>query len=95
VVYGITSRTRAEADAERLLELARTHWPIEGRLRHVRDVTFQEDARRVRAGSAPQVLAGLRNALAHLLSGLGAKSLAAATRRRACHAGDAVKLIRT
>ena len=49
-VYGITSLTRSEADAGRLLELVRTHWSIESELHHVRDVTLKEDACRVRTG---------------------------------------------
>jgi len=39
--------------------LARSHWAIENRLHHVRDVTFNEDRCRVRAGARP--LATLRN----------------------------------
>lgn len=94
-VYGVTSLTRGQADARRRLELVRAHWSIENGLHDVRDGTLREDACRVRSGAAPQVLAGLRNAAVHLLSGLGASSLAAATRRLACHAGEAIKLIRT
>jgi predicted transposase YbfD/YdcC len=40
-----------------LLQLARDHWQIENGLFHVRDVTFREDASRVRSGAAPAVLA--------------------------------------
>lgn len=94
-LYGVTSLTRGRADAGRLLELVRAHWSVENGLHHVRDVTLREDACRVRSGAAPQVLAGLRNAAVHLLSGLGASSLAAATRRLACHVGEAIKLIST
>ena len=93
--YGVTPLTRGRADAGRLLELVRAHWSVENGLHHVRDVTLREDACRVRSGAAPQVLAGLRNAAVHLLSGLGASSLAAGTRRLACHVGEAIKLIST
>lgn len=61
-VYGITSLTRDQADAEALLALVRGHWGIENGLHWVRDVTMGEDACRVRRGNAPQVLAALRNA---------------------------------
>ena len=44
----------------------------------MRDVTLGEDAGRVRTGSAPQVLAGLRNAVVHLLAGVPADSNPAA-----------------
>ncbi|MCL4814955.1 MAG: ISAs1 family transposase, partial [Vicinamibacteraceae bacterium] len=39
-------------DPARLLQLSREHWAIENSLFHVRDVTFREDACRVRSGSA-------------------------------------------
>jgi hypothetical protein len=78
-VYGISSRSVQEADAERLLELTRGHWGIENGLHYRRDVTLGEDASRVRKGTAPQVLAALRNGVIHLLEGT-AESLAAAVR---------------
>jgi predicted transposase YbfD/YdcC len=68
VLYGITSLTEQEADAARLLQIVRDHWRIENCLHYVRDVTLREDACRVRSGSAPQVLAALRNVVVHLLS---------------------------
>ena len=48
VVYGITSLTRAQANAGQLLTLVRGHWGIENRLHYVRDVTLGADACRVR-----------------------------------------------
>jgi len=81
VVYGITSLQPQEAQARRLLELTRGHWGIENRLHYVRDVTLGEDGCRVRKGSAPQVLAAVRNAVIHLLAGVEASSTAAAIRR--------------
>src|SRR5260221_542740 len=39
----------------------RGHWGIENKLHWVRDVTYGEDGSRVRTGSAPQVMASLRN----------------------------------
>jgi hypothetical protein len=95
VVHGITSRGRDRADAARLLGLARGHWGIENRLHWVRDVTLGEDACRVRAGSAPQVLAGIRNAAVHLLEGVPAASKAAATRRFAARPLEALRLLLT
>jgi hypothetical protein len=59
IVYLITSLPPGEAGPERILALARAHWAIENRLHHVRDVTFNEDRCRVRAGARP--LAALRN----------------------------------
>jgi predicted transposase YbfD/YdcC len=80
VVYGITSLSRERADAARLLELARQHWQIENGAHYRRDVTLGEDQSRVRKGSAPQVLAGLRNTIIHLVKDV-APGLATAIRR--------------
>jgi hypothetical protein len=93
VVYGITSLAVEEADARRLLGLTRGHWGIENRLHYVRDVTLGEDGCRVRKGSAPQVLAAVRNAVIHLLSGVDASSCAAAIRRLNNQPGEALALL--
>ena len=72
---GVTSRLQLHpADAADLLELLRNHWRIENCLHYVRDVTLGEDACRVRKGTAPQVLAALRNAVVHLLAQVPADS---------------------
>ena len=68
VVHGITSLSEKEADAERLMDITRGHWGIENGLHYVRDVTMGEDASRVRKGSAPQVMAALRNLVIFLVS---------------------------
>jgi hypothetical protein len=93
VVYGMTSLKPEVADAQRLSELVRQHWGIENGLHYVRDVTLGEDACRVRKGSAPQVLAAVRNAAVHLLAGLGAPSHAAAIRRLNAHPEEALELL--
>jgi predicted transposase YbfD/YdcC len=80
VVYGITSLSRGRADAQRLLELTRGHWGIENGSHYRRDVTLGEDASRVRKGAAPQILAGLRNSIIHLVKDV-APGLARAIRR--------------
>lgn len=81
VEYAMTSLKPHEANAKRLSALVRQHWGIENKLHYVRDVTLGEDGCRVRKGSAPQVLAAVRNTLVHLLAGVGASSHAAAIRR--------------
>lgn len=80
ISYGITSLTPPEAAAARLLELNRGHWQIENNLHGVRDVTLGEDACRVRSDQAPQVWAGVRNAVVHLLQGAHRRGLAALRR---------------
>jgi predicted transposase YbfD/YdcC len=92
-VYGITSLTRAEADAARLLDILRGHWGIENRLHYVRDVTLAEDASRVRKGSAPSLLAGLRNAALVLLGQLNLASIAEAIRACAFRPKVAIRLV--
>jgi hypothetical protein len=73
VIYAITSLPPEKLDPAALLQLSRDHWQIENSLFHVRDVTFREDACRVRSGSAPQALAEIRNATLNLIRRTGQK----------------------
>jgi hypothetical protein len=73
VIYAITSLPPDKLDPAALLQLARDHWQIENTLFHVRDVTFREDACRVRSGNAPQALAEIRNAALTLIRRTGQK----------------------
>src|SRR3954468_18844544 len=84
----ITSVPRSEADAGTLLKWARGHWSIENRSHYVRDVTMDEDASRIRKGSGPQVMAGVRNAAIGLLRLTGATNIAAALRRNGSRVGE-------
>jgi len=93
VAYGITSLQPEQANAARLLRLVREHWRIENCLHYVRDVTLGEDACRVRKGSAPQVLAALRNAAIHLLAGVAAENRAAATEWLTARPSEALSLL--
>lgn len=61
--YFITSLSRTQADAARLLAIIRGHWGvIENGLHWVRDVVFREDRSTITTGPAPQNFAALRNA---------------------------------
>jgi hypothetical protein len=97
--YGITSLTREQADAGRLLGLVRAHWGVENGLHHVKDETLGEDRCRVRKGAGAEILAGLRNAAVYLLgkvkSPINGKPLskAAATRRLAARPKEALHLV--
>jgi predicted transposase YbfD/YdcC len=73
VVYAITSLPAERADAETLLKLARDHWRIENSLFHVKDVSFGEDACRVRSHQAPAALAHIRDAALNLIRRRGLK----------------------
>lgn len=47
-------------DPERFLRVVRSHWMVENQLHWVLDVTFKEDASRIRRGDAPENLSMLR-----------------------------------
>ena len=80
LAYAVTSLPPERADAARLLEIWRGHWGIENQVHWVRDVVFGEDQSQVRTGSAPQLLAALRNLVMGLLRLTGVKNIAAALR---------------
>ena len=92
VRYAITS-LGADVSASRLLQLVRDHWRIENRLHYVRDVTMGEDGSQVRTGSAPQVMAALRNAVLSILRLSGATNIAAAIRDIAWRPDGALRLL--
>jgi predicted transposase YbfD/YdcC len=92
-VFYITSLPPDEASPTRLLRLIRDHWRIENALHHVRDVSAGEDACRVRTGSAPEVLAGLRNATLTVLRASGEPNIASAFRHLAAVPQKAVELV--
>ena len=93
VVLGITSLAREQAGAEELLGLIRGHWGIENGLHGVRDGTLREDASRVRKGSGPEVMAGLRNIAVFLFKRMGYQNAAEATRHYVCHPGETLKIV--
>lgn len=81
VRYFITSLTRGEANARRLLEIVRQHWSaIENGLHWMRDVVFREDRSTISTGNAPQNLAALRNAALACARADGAGSVASKLR---------------
>ena len=75
-VYGVTSST---AQRRALLHASRNHWQIES-LHWVRDATMGEDTSKVRSGSAPRVLATLRNLTIGVLRLAGVSNIAQARR---------------
>ena len=95
VVLGITSLTREQAGAAKLLSLTRSHWGIENGLHGVRDGTLREDASRIRKGASAQVMAALRNIVVFLFDRQGHKSAAAATRHYVCHPEKALGILST
>ena len=61
ILYAITSLSRAQAGARRLLTLHRGHWRVENSNHYSRDTTFAEDASRMHTGHAPANNAALNN----------------------------------
>ncbi len=93
VVYDITGLGPGRADAAALSAYPRDHGCIENRLHYVRDATLGEEACRVRSGAAPRVLAGLRNAVVHLLADVEAGSRPEAIERLQINPEQAKRLI--
>jgi predicted transposase YbfD/YdcC len=83
--YGITSLPRALAGPELVERFWRGHWTIENRQHYVRDETLGEDRCQVHTGTAPQVLATLRNGILSLLRYHGWSNIAEANRRYAAN----------
>ena len=81
LAYAVTSLPPQQAGPARLLELWRGHWGIENRVFWVRDVTMDEDRSQVRTGSAPQIIAGLRNLVISFFRMAKEPNIAAALRR--------------
>jgi predicted transposase YbfD/YdcC len=78
-VLGVTSCDTTELPPADLAAAVRGHWGIEV-LHWVRDVTFKEDSSTLRKGSAPRVLATLRNLAISLLRLFGYDNIAAGRR---------------
>jgi predicted transposase YbfD/YdcC len=64
----------------------RKHWGIENKLHYVRDVTYGEDASRVRTGNAPRVMASFRDLAISLPRLAGHTNIAAGLRATALEA---------
>ena len=93
MVYWVTSLPKEAATAEQLLRLRRGHWGIENRVHWVPDVTFDEDRCQIRSGSAPQVLAALRNLVISLVRSAGHSNVAATLPRHAVYPSEALALV--
>jgi predicted transposase YbfD/YdcC len=72
---GLTALSAAQADPERLNWLVRDHWGIEA-MHWIRDLDFGEDQSQLRRGSAPQIMAGIRNLAIGLIHATGRTKIA-------------------
>lgn len=67
----ITSLSPQQASPAHLLALVRGHWTIENSSHWVRDVTYDEDRSQIRTGTAPRMMATLRNLAIAIVRWLG------------------------
>ena len=80
-VYAVTNLTFDQVSPAQLAGLVRGHWAIENRVHHVRDTTYDEDRSQIRTGTAPRVMATLRNiAIGLIRTRRTGANIAAATR---------------
>jgi len=77
----ITSLSAREAAPVHLAGYVRGHWAIENKIHWVRDVTFREDASRVRTASRPRIMVTLRNLAIGLIRQAGHTKIAATIRK--------------
>jgi predicted transposase YbfD/YdcC len=91
-VLGITSLTADHATPAELAALMRGQWKTEA-IHQIRDVTYTEDASRVRTGQAPRVMASLRSLAISLLKLVGWTNISAANQHMAAHHRDALSLL--
>lgn len=93
VHYKISSLPPERAGPADLLRFSRAHWAIENQLHYVRDVTFGEDASRIRSGAAPQAMAAMRNLVVAILHRNGMNNRAAGLRHFAWHPDQAAQAL--
>lgn len=77
---GITSMASGRGTPAAIAIHVRGHWGIENKLHWVRDVTYGEDASRVRTKNAPQNMAAMRNLAISALRADGWTNIAAGLR---------------
>lgn len=80
-VHVLTSLTLDAVTPADLAGYARGHWTIENKVHWVRDVTFREDASRVRTGPLPRIMTTLRNLIIGLIRLAGHNRIAPTIRR--------------
>jgi predicted transposase YbfD/YdcC len=92
-VYGVSSLSAKQADAEKLLEIVRKHWMIENGLHYRRDWSLREDYCRLRIGEAAQAMAVINNLVVGLVLRQGFKYLPDARRKYSAQPLEGLKLI--
>ncbi|MBA2680951.1 MAG: hypothetical protein H0U76_21465 [Ktedonobacteraceae bacterium] len=85
--------TLAQASPARLLEVLQTHWHIENRSHHRRDMTSGEDASQLRTAGAPLALAALNGTVLALMDWLHVSNMASQMRRFCARPQEALPLL--
>jgi predicted transposase YbfD/YdcC len=93
VVYAICSLAFEQARPAMIAQWLQQHWGIENRVHWVRDVTLDEDYSTIRTGTAPQIMASLRNTALNLHRINGAENIAEACRTTAFNANRGIHLL--
>lgn len=93
VVYGLSSLSLRHAPPGRMLQLIRSHWAIENRLHHRRDVSLGEDACQTRTGTDPSLLARLNSTVLSLMDRAGVRNVARHMRYFDAHLDQALALV--
>ncbi len=75
-VYGITSHTPQQADAQRILKTNRSHWCIENSCHYIIDWNYDEDRSRIRTGHGPENITRLRRFAVGLIKSKSVGSVA-------------------
>ena len=76
IAFGITSRDKAQADAQLLLAINRGHWVIENSCHYILDWNYDEDRSRIRTGYGPENMTRLRRFAIGVIKSKGVTNVA-------------------
>jgi predicted transposase YbfD/YdcC len=76
IVYGITSKTPQQANAEHILNVNRGHWCIENSCHYIIDWNYDEDRSRISRGYGPENITRLRRFAVGIIKSKGVRSVA-------------------
>jgi len=76
IAYGITSRTRQQADPQQVLKVNRNHWTIENSCHYIIDWNYDEDRSRIKTGYGPENITRLRRFAIGVIKSKGVRSVA-------------------
>jgi len=83
IVYGITSKTPHQANAQQVLTTNRGHWTIENCCHYIIDWNYDEDRSRIRTGYGPENITRLRRFSISVMKLKGVRNIAQKIRQLA------------